>query len=173
MAVVVYALVLALLVHAAVAFRVPTTLVARRTARLAEPKDVGGKWKVDDDTAEIEWGSSTDLKRAAEAAKPKSFMGSLAPSSSSSGAGGNQAVQPTSGFDIGLLIAFPIIVGTLGFFFLFPILGPELAKVRLRSCTGTGDRASRRRLRSNSYTPPLPPSPTPARAQNLPEVPKI
>jgi hypothetical protein len=33
----------------------------------------------------------------------------------------------TSGFDIGLLIAFPIIVGTLGFFFLFPILGPQLA----------------------------------------------
>ena len=126
--------VLALFVQGVGAFRLAASPVStRRTARYAEPKEAGGKWKVDDDTAEIEWGSSTDLKRAAEAAKAKtSFMGSLAPSSSSSSgssSGGNQAVQATSGFDIGLLIAFPIIVGTLGFFFLFPILGPELAKV--------------------------------------------
>ena len=33
----------------------------------------------------------------------------------------------TDGFDVGLLIAFPIIVATLGFFFLFPLIGPQLA----------------------------------------------
>lgn len=31
-------------------------------------------------------------------------------------------------FDVGLLIAFPVIVGTLMLFFLFPLLGPEFAK---------------------------------------------
>ena len=33
----------------------------------------------------------------------------------------------TDSFDVGLLIAFPIIVATLGFFFLFPLIGPQLA----------------------------------------------
>jgi hypothetical protein len=32
-----------------------------------------------------------------------------------------------SGFDLGLLIAFPVIVGTLALFFLFPFLGEKLA----------------------------------------------
>lgn len=31
-------------------------------------------------------------------------------------------------FDIGLIIAFPIIIGTLALFFLFPILAPEFGK---------------------------------------------
>ena len=30
-------------------------------------------------------------------------------------------------FDIGLLIAFPIMIGTLGFFLFFPYLAPQLA----------------------------------------------
>lgn len=34
----------------------------------------------------------------------------------------------TDSFDVGLLIAFPIIVATLGFFFLFPLIGPQLAQ---------------------------------------------
>eukprot|EP00596_Hydrurales_sp_CCMP1899_P006176 CAMPEP_0119045306 /NCGR_PEP_ID=MMETSP1177-20130426/38823_1 /TAXON_ID=2985 /ORGANISM="Ochromonas sp, Strain CCMP1899" /LENGTH=206 /DNA_ID=CAMNT_0007016843 /DNA_START=45 /DNA_END=665 /DNA_ORIENTATION=- len=33
----------------------------------------------------------------------------------------------TDGFDVGLLIAFPVIVATLGFFFLFPLIGPQLS----------------------------------------------
>jgi len=33
-----------------------------------------------------------------------------------------------SGFDIGLLIAFPVIVGTLGLFFVFPLLIESLNK---------------------------------------------
>ena len=32
-----------------------------------------------------------------------------------------------SAFDIGLLIAFPVIVGTLALFFIFPFLGPQFA----------------------------------------------
>ena len=32
-----------------------------------------------------------------------------------------------SAFDIGLLIAFPVIIGTLALFFIFPFLGPQFA----------------------------------------------
>ena len=33
----------------------------------------------------------------------------------------------SSGFDIGLLIAFPVIIGTLALFFIFPFVGEKLA----------------------------------------------
>ena len=33
--------------------------------------------------------------------------------------------EKTTAFDVGLLIAFPIMIGTLGFFFLFPIFGEQ------------------------------------------------
>ena len=33
----------------------------------------------------------------------------------------------SSGFDIGLLIAFPVIIGTLALFFVFPFVGAQLA----------------------------------------------
>lgn len=97
---------------------------------MAEPEADDSKktWTVKDDTAEVEWGSSTDVKRMEAAKAQKNLFVSAATSSNSSpvvpvGTG----KEGTSGFDIGLLIAFPIIVGTLGFFFLFPILGPQFA----------------------------------------------
>jgi hypothetical protein len=133
-------------------------------------------WKVDEDTAEIECGSSIDIKRIqqqkeklesearlvevqarhqnllnelsaiaiAEAARVQKQSRPTNPTSTPASAPApapvSTAVAPvsaenakssistgTSGFDIGLLLAFPIIIGTLGFFFLFPILGPQIA----------------------------------------------
>jgi hypothetical protein len=95
---------------------------------MAEPEADAGKktWTVTDDTAEIEWGSSTDVKEMVAAKAQKGVIGSAATSATPVVPVGT-GKEGTSGFDIGLLIAFPVIVGTLGFFFLFPILGPQLA----------------------------------------------
>ena len=93
---------------------------------MAEPEADAGKktWTVTDDTAEIEWGSSTDVKTMKVAKAQKGASGSTSATPVVPVGTGKEG---TSGFDVGLLIAFPIIVGTLGFFFLFPILGPQLA----------------------------------------------
>ena len=136
---------------------------SRITARsMADPSPkTDSTWQVDQDTSEIEWGSSADITRAkkiAEEAKiraeeearkkeeeKKLFESKMEIKKSVTSTEPSKAVtiknetgstvsptalskQGNTGFDIGLLIAFPIIIGTLGFFFFFPFLSADFAK---------------------------------------------
>ena len=83
----------------------------------------------DYDSSELNYGSSNDYKNAQkkitveENSKENSNIRTediKKVSTALSSAG--------SGFDVGLLIAFPVIVGTLGLFFVFPLLIDSLSK---------------------------------------------
>jgi outer membrane biosynthesis protein TonB len=65
--------------------------------------------------------------KPAEVPKPVS---PVAPTPTPASSTVNMQLSPkkNSAFDIGLLIAFPVIVGTLALFFVFPLLAPQLAK---------------------------------------------
>jgi len=113
-------------------------------------------WKVDDDSSELEAMSSSDLKYIREQ-EAKNGAGSeqtdemrlaealvaatknqeedisksskaLTPVSSPSSSEDSFALSAgNDAFDIGLLIAAPIIIGTLGLFFIFPLIKDQLA----------------------------------------------
>ena len=84
----------------------------------------------DFDSSELNYGSSNDYKAAL---KNKMLLEEKAQADSKIVVGDNKKLSTTlssagSGFDIGLLIAFPVIVGTLGLFFVFPLLTDSLNK---------------------------------------------
>jgi hypothetical protein len=104
----------------------------------------------EDDTSEMVAMSSSELKEfraAQEKEKEKEKEEKESQPKASAAAQGGQVKFPTSspsptaesdkqlanfsagssGFDLGLLIAFPIIVGTLALFFVFPFVGEKLA----------------------------------------------
>lgn len=89
-------------------------------------KEKNPSWKIDDDSSELFCESSEDAKsNTIQSVTSKNIitpkLDTKAPSSTLMSKSGGSA------FDFGLLFAFPIIVGTLALFFLFPILGPMFA----------------------------------------------
>lgn len=77
--------------------------------------------------------SKEDLRRreaAAAAASASAEIASKAVALANPAAATDTSMTPTknSAFDIGLLIAFPVIVGTLLLFFAFPLISPMLAQ---------------------------------------------
>ena len=117
-------------------------------------KESSNVWEIDEDTAEIECESSAELARKKEIARleaerieiekakknmqsngkePSSNSPSTAvvPSQMAKTAGNTPASGMTSAnsgaFDFGLLLAFPVIVGTLGLFFVFPLIKDQIA----------------------------------------------
>jgi hypothetical protein len=79
----------------------------------------------DYDSSELNYGSSNDYKNAQKKITVEENSNIRTEdikkvSTALSSAG--------SGFDVGLLIAFPVIVGTLGLFFVFPLLIDSLSK---------------------------------------------
>lgn len=88
-----------------------------------------GLWKIDLDSAEIEVGSSSAAQR--KALEP-SLTKPVPPSAPKSNQGSSNPIALSSseatGFDYGLLVAFPVMIGTLGFFFLFPFIGETLSQ---------------------------------------------
>ena len=78
-------------------------------------------WNVAEDSAEIEVESSSSLSRRKEIEnkKPLSKNKSLNPPQLSA--------SEKTGFDYGLLVAFPLMIGSLAFFLFFPTLGPILS----------------------------------------------
>lgn len=79
----------------------------------------------DYDSSELNYGSSNDYKNA----QKKKML----EENSKIRVEDNKKLSTTlssagTGFDIGLLIAFPVIVATLGLFFVFPLLTDSLSK---------------------------------------------
>jgi hypothetical protein len=64
-------------------------------------------------------------------AEPVKVQSAVVPAKAPAGSAGGSLTpgkEKQSGFDIGLLILFPVMIGTLGLFLFFPLIGGELAK---------------------------------------------
>jgi hypothetical protein len=85
-------------------------------------------WKVDEDSSELVCESSTELKISDITSSSVYDKASATPSISSYQTSTAMTANGGSAFDVGLLIAFPVIIGTLALFFLFPLLAPKLAE---------------------------------------------
>lgn len=90
-------------------------------------------WQIISDSSEIVCESSEDKKRLliSESAKTEKSIVSTSKTVSGSDkkvASNRLNASENTAFDYGLLIAFPVIIGTLALFFLFPILGPKFAE---------------------------------------------
>jgi len=90
-----------------------------------------GLWKIDSDSAEIEVGSSSAAQRKVlepSLTKPVSQVSTPAKPSQVNNNPIALSSSEATGFDFGLLIAFPIMIGTLGLFFVFPFIGESLSQ---------------------------------------------
>lgn len=87
-----------------------------------------GIWKIDSDSAEIEVGSSSSAQMKSSDSSVSKPPSSSAPSSTQPNKPIALSSSEGTGFDLGLLIAFPVIVGTLGLFFVFPFIGESLSQ---------------------------------------------
>ena len=99
----------------------------------SEAAESPNKWVIEGgDTSETECSSSTDAARSIAPAgvAPAVVQVKAAPISVTTPAPKVDMTKlsvGTDSFDVGLLIAFPIMIATLGFFFLFPLIGPQFA----------------------------------------------
>ncbi len=82
-----------------------------------------------------EFKRAEELRKAQERAASEAtsavnpFVSVLSPSvSAASRTSSVVPAQRKSGFDVGLILAFPVIVATLAFFFFFPFIGETLSK---------------------------------------------
>ena len=90
-----------------------------------------GLWKIDSDSAEIEVGSSSAAQKKVpepSLTKPVSQVSTPAKTSPVNNNPIALSSSEATGFDFGLLIAFPIMIGTLGLFFVFPFIGESLSQ---------------------------------------------
>lgn len=104
-------------------------------AEKAEAERIDAALKKNADlNAKVREGSTQE--KAASAPAPASAAVAFPSSSPAAAAGANDDDADkqlanfsagSSGFDLGLLIAFPVIIGTLGLFFVFPFVGERLA----------------------------------------------
>ena len=94
------------------------------------------KWIVLSDSKEIEVGSSAEQvemqNKAVDLTGPNPVAKSVLDGKF------EDSINPKSGFtekqgafDYGLLLAFPVMIATLGFFFFFPFIAPQLAALDL------------------------------------------
>ena len=149
--------VLALLLHTSTSFRLPTTFLSSKhsssSSSLMTSSSLSMKpftsssskvtmrlWsgKADDDdldSSEIETGSSSSTQVNINTNHLHMKSSLLNPSTSdvtsrntaSSSPSSNLSANKNSAFDAGLLVMFPIMIITLGLFFVFPVIAPYLA----------------------------------------------
>ena len=101
------------------------------TSVLANNDSSDGLWKIDSDSAEIEVGSSSAAQKKVlepSLTKPVSQVSTPAKTSPVNNNPIALSSSEATGFDFGLLIAFPIMIGTLGLFFVFPFIGESLSQ---------------------------------------------
>lgn len=118
------------------AFVLKSVTTRKNFARRCATEPGRGSFVADEDSSELEYKSSLDLereKRDKESSSSRFTSSSLKSPFSFTKSPGNDdkfelSAQGKSGFDFGLLILFPVIIGTLFLFFVFPFVGAELAK---------------------------------------------
>lgn len=155
------------LLHFSSAFCPLSSRLGNRCSTISIKSVTDPAWFIDDDSSEIQSGSSSDKLRAiqkkreeAEAAAKKAeetarlaaeaeavalksakFVSksvdkkvpvpvateTAAVVTTTVSAGTGMSKSESGAFDVGLLIAFPIIIGTLGLFFVFPLIRDQIA----------------------------------------------